>query len=124
YGMPLPADIASRPWARAELNLPVDACIVGFVGRLVPQKNLPRLIDAVGRVQGVHLALVGSGPLEQTLRRRAQDRAPGRVHFLGQRDAAADLMPAFDLLCLPSTWEGLGLVLVEAMLRGVPIAGS
>jgi glycosyltransferase involved in cell wall biosynthesis len=33
-------------------------------------------------------------------------------------------MPAFDLLCLPSQHEGLGLVLVEAMLRQVPVAGS
>ena len=33
-------------------------------------------------------------------------------------------MPGFDVLCLPSRWEGLGLVLVEAMLRGVPVVGS
>jgi len=46
------------------------------------------------------------------------------VLFLGMVQDAQRLMPLFDVLCLPSLWEGLGLVLVEAMFNGVPIIGS
>lgn len=46
------------------------------------------------------------------------------MHFAGAQPNGADLMAAFDVLALPSKWEGLGLVLLEAMARGVPIAAT
>ena len=47
-----------------------------------------------------------------------------RVHWLGWRADGADLIAAFDVLLLPSLWEGFGLVLLEAMSRRVPVIAS
>ena len=47
-----------------------------------------------------------------------------RVHWLGWREDGADLIAAFDVLLLPSLWEGFGLVLLEAMSRRVPVIAS
>jgi glycosyltransferase involved in cell wall biosynthesis len=80
------------------------------------------LVDAMARRPDAVCAIVGDGPLRRDLERRAAGRA--NIRFAGHRAGAEDLMPAFDVLCLPSRWEGLGLVLVEAMLRRVPVAGS
>jgi glycosyltransferase involved in cell wall biosynthesis len=122
YGVPPPGRAGDRAGARAALGLPADAFVVGFVGRLVEQKNVALLVDAMARRPDVVCAIVGDGPLRPDLERRAGGRA--NVRFAGHRAGAEDLMPAFDVLCLPSRWEGLGLVLVEAMLRRVPVAGS
>jgi glycosyltransferase involved in cell wall biosynthesis len=122
YGVPPPGPVNTRAAARAALGLPADAFVVGFVGRLVPQKNVGLLLTAAGRRPDIVCAIVGDGPLRGDLERQA--RGLPNVRFAGHRSGAEDLMPAFDVLCLPSRWEGLGLVLVEAMLRGVPVAGS
>lgn len=122
YGLHLPTRIVERAALRARLGLPQDRCIVGYVGRLVPQKNLEVLIAAMGRRPDLVCAIVGAGPLRGKLERQA---APlSNVRFLGHQPKAEDLLTAFDVLCLPSRWEGLGLVLLEAMLREVPVVGS
>ena len=98
--------------------------VVGFVGRLAEQKNVHILIEAVSGMPGVQLVVVGDGPLRDKLERLSSQRMAA-VTFVGPVPNAADTwMPRFDLLCLPSLWEGLGLVLVEAMLAGIPVAGS
>lgn len=124
YGIDPPARAADRAALRASLGLPADAFVIGFVGRLEPQKNVALLLEAARALPEARVAIVGGGSLEADLRARAQANPPGQVLFTGYRADAADLMPAFDLFCLPSDWEGLGLVLLEAMVRGVPVAGS
>lgn len=109
---------------RRDLGLSPDRFVVGFVGRLTEQKNLPALVAAVAARPGIQLVLVGAGPLRASLERQAAESGAGNVLFLGPRADAASLMPLFDVLCLPSLWEGLGLVLIEAMLAGVPVIGS
>jgi glycosyltransferase involved in cell wall biosynthesis len=122
YGVPAPRRPPDRAAARAALGLPADDFAVGFVGRLVPQKNVEALLAAMACLPEALCVVVGDGPLRAALARASA--ASPRVRFAGHREDAADLMPAFDVLCLPSRWEGLGLVLVEAMLRAVPVAGS
>jgi len=121
YGLPEPVPSAR---SRAALGLPIDRFVVGFVGRLVEQKNLFVLLDALGGLDGVEVVLVGDGPLRSALETHALRHGCANVHFLGAIEDAAQLMPLFDVLCLPSRFEGLGLVLLEAMLRGVPCVGS
>lgn len=123
YGIEPPARI-DRDGTRAALGLPADAFVVGFVGRLMPQKDLGTLIEAMALVPRAHLCLVGAGPEEQGLRAHAARLGLTRVHFAGPRPNGADLMAAFDVFVLSSKWEGLGLVLLEAMSRGVPIAAT
>lgn len=123
YGIEPPTTV-DRDAARRDLGLPPDAFVVGFVGRLVPQKDLGTLIDAMAGLNGAHLCLVGAGDEEAALRDHAARAGLAHVHFAGARPNGADLMPAFDVFALPSKWEGLGLVLLEAMSRGVPIVAT
>ena len=117
-----------RDAARRHLNLPPDAFVVGFVGRFVPQKNLPLLIEAAARLKteipDLCVALVGGGELEDTLRAQVQRLQANNVLLCGYHADGPALMPALDALCLPSSWEGLGSVLIEAMMAGVPVMGS
>jgi glycosyltransferase involved in cell wall biosynthesis len=121
YGLPEPSPSAC---SRAAFGLPSDRFVVGFVGRLVEQKNLFLLLDALGGLDGVEVVLVGDGPLRGALEAHALQHGYANVRFLGAVEDAAQLMPLFDVLCLPSRFEGLGLVLLEAMLRDVPCLGS
>jgi glycosyltransferase involved in cell wall biosynthesis len=122
YGVPLPTGVGDRAELRARLGLPPDQFVLGFVGRLVEQKNVSLLVAAMKRLPEAVCAVVGDGALRNQLEREAAGSST--VRFLGHQPQAENLMPAFDALCLPSRWEGLGLVLVEAMLRGVPVIGS
>jgi len=67
--------------------------------------------------------LIGDGELRHDLEALANE-CGANVRFWGPIPEAWTLMPMFDLFCLPSIFEGLGLVLVEAMLQRVPIVGS
>jgi glycosyltransferase involved in cell wall biosynthesis len=104
-----------------------------FVGRLVPYKGLPILLEAVARLrrQGVDAAayLAGKGPQEGELRRRVEALGlVGRVHFLGFIPDAAlgDLYRAADVVACPSVslLESTPTCLEEAVACGVPILGS
>lgn len=121
YGLPEPEDDHVD---RRELGLPADAFVIGFVGRLVEQKNVPVLLRALAQMPDAHGCIVGDGPLRSSLEQFSGDLGLRHVHFVDGRENAARLMRAFDVLCLPSWFEGLGLVLIEAMLRGVPCIGS
>ena len=124
-----------RPAPRAADDLPLgtDGFVVGYVGRLVEEKGLADLIDALALCPAnVRLVLVGSGPLRDVLERRAGERGVlQRVRFVPARplDALPGLMNGFDVLALPSRstrrWkEQFGRVIIEAHACGVPVIGS
>jgi glycosyltransferase involved in cell wall biosynthesis len=111
--------------SRADLGLDPNAVILGFVGRLVQQKapeNLMRAFAIVApRFPNVRLAVVGSGPLEGMAREEALRLGiADRVDWLGVRSGPA-VMKAFDAFVLPSRYEGLPYVLIEALGAGLPI---
>lgn len=118
-------DVPSRsPETRADLGLAPDAFVAGFIGRVTAQKNLGVFLEALARVPSVTGVIMGGGSELAGLQARARELGLTNLRFLPARENAAGLMPLFDLFCLPSRWEGLGLVLIEAMLQGVPVAGS
>jgi glycosyltransferase involved in cell wall biosynthesis len=121
YGIPRPAP---RAPSREEFGLTSDAFVVGFIGRLTAQKNIPLLIRAAARRPGIRCVIVGEGELRGELETLARTLGCANVTFTGAQPDAARLMPLFDVFCLPSVWEGLGVVLLEAMLQDVPIVGS
>lgn len=99
------------------------------VARFTPQKMHATLLTALARLRRdglpVRLQLVGTGPLEPQLRRHAARLGLGdAVVFLGRRDDVPALMAAADLLVLPSAFEGLPLVLLEAMAVGLPVVAT
>lgn len=109
---------------RQKHHIPNDRFVVGFVGRLTQQKNVSLLIAALKQLPEVHGVIVGDGELRKDLEASAASGGAQNIQFLGYQPDAAQIMPGFDALCLPSKFEGLGLVLIEAMLHRVGIIGS
>ena len=120
---------AVREQLRAALGLDGDALLLGMVCRLVEQKGVAYALEATRRLRAdfpsSHLVIAGDGEKAAELRRLASALGiADRVHWLGWRHDAAELMAAFDVLLAPSLWEGFGLVLLEAMSRRVPVVAS
>lgn len=90
--------------------------------RLHPQKDLPMLLDAMARLPGVRLLVVGDGPERAALGARADAIGVGeRVTFAGALDSAVDALAAADVVVISSRWESGPLVLSEAMHLGRPV---
>jgi glycosyltransferase involved in cell wall biosynthesis len=112
---------------RAELPWPEDSFVIGFVGRIVREKGVRVLLDALDLLpEKFRLLVAGAGPLEDELARRGS-----RVVHLGlvDHDRLWAVYAAMDCLVLPSLttdrWkEQFGGVLADAMSMGVPIVGS
>ena len=121
YGLHEPAQIGE---ARARFGVADDRFVIGFVGRLVPQKDPELLIRAVADWPECTLVIVGTGPLEERLRALVAELGLSNVRLTGAIPDAARLVTAFDVLCVPSRWEGFGLNVLEAMLAGVPVVAS
>lgn len=120
-----------RHAARSLLQLPQEARILLFVGRLIPEKGLMHLIRAMPRVLerrlDVRLVLVGDGtekPMLAGLTRALN--LERNVSFVGERahEDVIQFMRASDVFVLPSLKEPFGIVLVEAMSCGLPIVAS
>jgi glycosyltransferase involved in cell wall biosynthesis len=102
---------------------------VVFVGRLAPQKGVRTLVAAVRRLKNsnAQILLVGDGSerpaLEQEIRQLGVEN---RVHLLGfvQHEYVPAVLAHADLLILPSLYEELGTILLEAMWVGLPIVAS
>jgi glycosyltransferase involved in cell wall biosynthesis len=129
HGLAEPAPDPDRAALRARLGIGEGERIVGMVGRLVEQKGFAFGLEAFARIADRfpdgRLLIAGDGPLRRELERRAETLGlSGRVLFLGWCPDAAALMGALDLLLVPSLWEGFGLVILEAMARGLPVIAS
>ena len=110
-----------------------DKKIIGYVGRFIPEKGVPDLLQMLSQMDSQYrLVLVGGGPEEAIIRKSVQELSlQDRVEFIPpqSRDELAKLYSSFDVLVLPSHtdyfWkEQYGRVLVEAMACGTPVAGS
>ena len=115
------ADDSARAAARASFNLPPDALVAGFVGRLDEPKNEDWLLDLAARVTNLNLLMAAEGPHESNVRARInQLRLTERVHLLGTVNPLP-VYQASDLILLPSWREGFSLVTAEAMSVGTPV---
>ena len=118
---------SSRIVARLRLGLPVDAHVVGTVGRLAPQKaplDMVAAMQAMGR-DDVYCVWVGDGPLMGATRKLIERRGLAkRFLLLGERQDVGALLPAFDVFALSSLYEGLPCSIVEAMTCGVPVVAT
>lgn len=107
-----------------------ETYIVGVVARLIPQKSLHILLEGfklymTKAKRQAKLVIVGSGPLEETLRNKAIELGiQKQVVWAGFREDIPLVMNAFDVFALTSHYEGLGLVLLEAMAASKPIVAS
>jgi glycosyltransferase involved in cell wall biosynthesis len=113
--------------ARVELGIGPPEFLWVAIGRLLPQKDYPTLLDAFGKlVEGrARLAIAGEGPLREALQQQAQLLGIGsRVTFLGGRIDVASLLGAADGFVLSSAWEGMPNVVMEALAGAVPVVAN
>lgn len=119
-----------RAAARRALDIGDDDELVVYVGRLVPEKGLRELLDAVQRLRParprLRLALVGEGPMQAELAERLRLDPQLPVRLAGAQPPAdvARWMTAADTVTLPSYSEGHPNVLVEAMACGRPVVAT
>jgi glycosyltransferase involved in cell wall biosynthesis len=116
---------------RQRLGLGPETWLVGFLGRFMQQKGFLPLLSAIERLlaRGLpapfHLVALGSGDYTREYRRQVEQR--GLTAWITMLDAVADVQPVLgqlDLLVMPSLWEALPLLPMEAMAAGVPVLGS
>jgi glycosyltransferase involved in cell wall biosynthesis len=109
-------------------DLPLTTPIkVVTVGRLVPWKQVDKIIEAIAPFEQVGLVVIGDGPERGSLEQLTESLdIRDRVYFAGQRSQTEmlNLMAASDLFVLYSTYEGLPHVVLEAMTVGLPVVAS
>ena len=113
-----PSDLGIRP----------DAPLLLAIGRLIAQKDHPTLLRAFAAVRADHpeavLAILGAGPLEAETHRLVRQLDLEHAVFLPGRMETRDWLRRADLFVHTSQWEGFGIVLLEAMLAGLPIVAT
>ena len=101
-----------------------------FVGRLVGQKGINFLLEAVNILQKkykkiIRVAIVGDGPLKKELIKMCEElKIKNSVEFLGFQRDVDQIMRSSRVLVLPSRYEGFGLVLLDAMKNKLPIIAT
>lgn len=120
-----------RSGLRAEMNIPDEAVVVGFVGRFVEAKGIFDLVSALATLAEdgvpVRALFVGSGPdgarLEEAVRSRGLS---GAVHIPGSlpHGRIGEAYGAMDVFCLPSHKEGIPVSMLEALALGIPAVVS
>lgn len=118
-------DPEARKKLRKEIGIKEDDFAIGHAGRFVEQKNHRFLIDVFAEVKkekpNAKLVLVGQGPLYGEIKEKVKAlNLENDVFFLGRRNDINKLYSVFDIFCLPSLYEGLPVVGVEAQTNGVP----
>jgi sugar transferase (PEP-CTERM/EpsH1 system associated) len=112
--------------ARNKLGIPASHLVVGFVGRIVPLKDVWTLVQAfealVSLMPNLHLLLVGDGPDSKRIQEyvATRDQLRSRVHLAGNSHDVPAIMNAMDIFVLPSLMEGMSNTLLEAMATGLP----
>jgi len=114
---------------RKQVGLESFQPIVGTVARLHRQKGIPYLLKAVKTISQefprTKILIIGGGPLSQKLQRMARQlRVKEYIWFMGERKDAQYLLSLFDVFVLPSLWEGLPYVLMEASVLGKPVVAT
>ena len=123
-------DTGAAGTLRSELGLSPDHRMIGFVGRLAPQKRLRDLLWGFHLLQQaakprVALVVIGDGPERDSLAEFITEMGSReKVYFTGHRADAAQLMQEFSVFCLSSEFEGMSNSLMEAMACGVPCVVS
>lgn len=130
----------STPADLTELGIPANSRVLISIGRLEHQKGIdilldaiaamtvdsPKRVDAISRVPAdTHFLIVGDGPDAHRLREQAdRNRISHCVHFAGRREDVPALLAASVALILPSRWEGMPNVVLEAMAAARPVIAT
>ena len=118
-------NLDSRKKIRKELNINDDELIIGCVARFEVQKNHRFLIEIFNEIYKENpkfkLLLIGVGSLQNDIKARINKlNLTNSVIFCGFKKNVNEYLNAMDVFCMPSLYEGLGLVLIEAQANGLP----
>jgi glycosyltransferase involved in cell wall biosynthesis len=121
-------DPAARARLRAALGTPSERVVVVIISRLARVKGYPELLAAMRALPEAELWVVG----ERLASDHGQDLAPlfaasglgARLRMLGYREDTPAILAAADIFALPSHFEGLPMVVIEAMLAGLPVIAT
>ncbi len=115
----------TKPIDRAALTTPSDAFVVVGLGRFVRRKGFHTLIDAVAKLPGTFLWLVGGGEEEGALKEQAEKLGLSeRIRFAGWQASPAPYLATADAFVMPSSHEPLGNVILEAWAARKPVVSS
>jgi phosphatidylinositol alpha-1,6-mannosyltransferase len=124
--------LQERPAVRGRLGLK-EVPTVGFLGRLVPRKNVEAILQSLSVLPECNALIVGDGPARSHLESLAKDLGVSeRAIFVGEvaEQSKWDYLRAMDVFCLPSrevagyNFEGFGIAFLEATVAGVPVVGG
>lgn len=110
-------------------KLPGQPFVAGFIGFMIEQKGIPYLLEAAEEIARSHpevvFILIGSGPLKGRMKQLSDEiNLGGKVIFAGHRGRGSRYMSLFDVFVLPSLWEGMPNVVMEAMAHSVPVVAT
>lgn len=123
-------DTKKRNKYRSKMNVRENKIVIGHVGLFNEQKNQAFIIELarhliIDKKQNVHFMLVGEGRLmKETKKLCRQYGIKDNVTFCGTTNDIPGVMSAMDIFLFPSKWEGLGIVMIEAQLMGLPCVAS
>jgi len=114
---------------KARLGLPANALVFGAVGRVVPVKAYPILLQAAklifNEIPRAHLVIVGDGPqLDELVQLAEEYQIANRVHFLGARKDVPEILRGLEVFVLSSESEGMSNTILEAMASGRPVIAT
>jgi glycosyltransferase involved in cell wall biosynthesis len=126
---PAPASDVSRDELLCELQLPLDARLIGVIGALVPEKRVRDLIWAADLLRVLHdnlrMLIIGTGTLRTELEQYARMASDlEHIRFLGERDDLWRIVPHLDVLWNGSDNRSVSIAMLEAMAAGVPVVAS
>lgn len=128
YGYQSNSQHADLKKLRESLNIPLGAIVIGTVARLTTQKDLPTLLHAFASLESndnLRLLMVGDGPLRNELKSMAIELdIQDQVIWAGRTDKVFAHLSLMDVFVLTSTYEGFGLVLLEALEAHLPVIAS
>lgn len=118
-----------RKKIRNLLGIAKQENVVGYVGRISPEKGLEHLIEAVCIMNRTgplcKLLLIGEGPQEPQLRHMIREKGLNDdVLFAGFQEHVEEWLSVLDVFVLPSLTEGTPMVLLEAMANGIPVVAT
>lgn len=118
----------SREEVRKELDISNDTYVIGQIGRFAYQKNPEFTIDLFAKLlkkkEDCHLLLIGRGDVDKLQRQIDGLGINNKVSILCNREDIPELLHAMDVFIFPSRFEGLGIVLIEAQVAGLPCVTS
>ena len=118
--------VVDKETVRKKLGIKFNSHVIGHVGRFSEAKNHPFIIDVFSEIlkidSSIRLLLVGDGENLLDIKKLAlKKEVEDKIIFTGLRHDIAELMlGAMDIFLIPSLWEGLGLVIIEAQAAGLP----